>query len=87
MREDGPTRPEFEAMKQQQAATFKMVQEMHQGLMEPQPGHKEGLLSRMALVTIKIESGERVTAMVLRAAIVLSAIGGAVATINFWGPK
>jgi len=71
------------ALQEQLEETRRMVQELHDALVKPQPGHKEGLLSRMARVTIQIESGERVAAWLIRLGAVLAAVGATAAFFRF----
>lgn len=94
------TRAEFEALKtkmeafeaqseiaaSERAQTLSLVRQMHDALMKPSPGQKRSLLDRMATVTINIESGERVTAWIMRIAGVLAAIGAILAALK-WGGK
>lgn len=51
------TRAEFDEMKAQAAHTQRMVQDLHDAMMVPQPGQEKSLLERMALVTINVENG------------------------------
>jgi len=56
--------------------TFRMVQDMHTALMEPQLGQGDKpLLQRMAEVTVEIESGKRSADAILYAARWFVAIG------------
>lgn len=66
--------------------TLKLVSSIHSALMEPSPGQNRSLLDRMAAVTINIESGERVTALIVRLAGVLAAAGAILAALK-WGGK
>jgi len=79
-------RDELDALRGQLTATQSMVHELHEALMRPQSGHGgKSLLDRMAEVTIKIEGGERLYALVIRAAAFLAAVGTIGAYFK-WGP-
>lgn len=72
----GPvTREEMEEIKDQLAETQKLVKELHDALMLPQPGQGKSLLERMASVTIGVESGTRTVRFVLLVLALLAAIG------------
>ena len=90
------TRAEFDAMilkfdgvnadlaatRSQSAQTHDMVADLHRALVEPSPGQQQGLLDRMASVTISFESGRRVGAIVVWIAGFLVALGAIVVSIR-----
>lgn len=72
------------------AETNRMVKEMHQALMQPQPGHDETLLERMAQVTIAAETGKAVGDRIIWGAKVIGALAAIstafYAAVNFGHP-
>lgn len=69
------TRKEFEEMKVQQAETQELVREIHDALMQPQPGQTHSLLNRMAAVTNGVEGGTKTAKIVIGFLGFLAAIG------------
>lgn len=72
------------------AEMMRMLTELHDGLMKPQPGHQSNLLDRMAAVTISAETGKAAGERVIWWAKVVAA-GGAIlsgfyAAIRFGHP-
>jgi hypothetical protein len=59
------------------AEMMRMLTELHDGLMKPQPGHQSNLLDRMAAVTISAETGKAAGERVIWWAKVVAA-GGAI---------
>lgn len=49
---------QVEADRQMRKEIHAKVMELHRGLLEPEPGHEQGLLHRMAAVTIAAETGK-----------------------------
>jgi hypothetical protein len=64
-------------------STNDMVRAIRESLMEPQPGHKESLLDRMAAATVLLESGGAMAGLVVRVAGLIVAIGIIYATFRF----
>lgn len=86
------TRAEFEELKRALEAassatkeTHDKVSDIHKALMLPSPGQEKSLLDRMALVTINVESGGRVAAIMVKIAAVLAAIGAVWAMVSTFG--
>ena len=77
---------EIRQLKQMQSETHDMMKDMHKALMHPYPGHDKSLLDRMATVTINVESGGRVSIIVIKIAALLAAIGAlwAAVTSGVW---
>lgn len=80
---DPVTRAEFDALVKSQADTHAKVSAMHQALMVSAPPHEKSLVQRMAEVTVRVESGDRVLAGTLRVAAFLAAIGAIAAALRF----
>lgn len=91
-RQRAVSREEFEELKRALDAasmatreTHDKVADIHKALMQPSPGQEKSLLDRMALVTINVESGGRVAAIMVKIAAVLAAIGAVWAMITAFG--
>lgn len=80
----------MDAADRDRAATLRMVAEMHNALMQPQPGHTASLLERMAQVTIAAETGKAAGERVIWWAKVFAAVGAIVsgfyAAVKFGHP-
>jgi hypothetical protein len=74
-----------ERREKQAAEMMEKVNDLHAALMEVQPGQVQSLLSRMATVTVGIESGQRVGRMLVWTAGVLIAIGALIQWGNWQG--
>ena len=77
------SRAEFDELQKSQAETHAMVADMHRALMVAQPGHTKSLVDRMAEVTIRVETGDRVMSLTIRVAAFLAAVG-AIAAFFRW---
>ena len=80
------SRAEFDALQSSQKQTHEMVAEMHRALMVPQVGHERSLVQRMAEVTIRVETGDRVISLTIRLAAFLAAVGAIVAFFKWSNP-
>lgn len=75
-------RAELSDARKAASETHAMIQALHQALMKPSPGQEESLLDRMAAVTINIESGGKVSSLLVRFAALLAAVGSIWAAIK-----